>query len=246
MELIQAWGLPNRVPVKLPPGTPIKSQRAYLAEGYAATVRGDYALAVKRFAAMSDHYSIMTDALPYFVYAAGKSGVELHIVQVEHPADLSAEYDVWLAHAFFAASHKDVAEARRALLLASRNRPYSYPRPLDTEFQYAQACEWLYRDTGDEAFRAELLAWAKDHQIVQPAQGWAYAMQYSYEKGPQERVRALAMARYLDPASPRIRNAPVAEVKRADAWFKANNPFRMPTEGPASSARTAALIAPLH
>ncbi len=77
----------------------------------------------------------------------------------------------------------------------------------------------------DDAFRTMLLDWVKAQQKIQPTEGWAYSMQYTYEKDPAERVRALAMARYLDPSSPRIQQAPAAEIEKAKAWWRDHNPF---------------------
>jgi hypothetical protein len=45
------------------------------------------------------------------------------------------------------------------------------------------------------------------------------------ERVPTERMRALAMARYLEPSSERLRTATKAEVDEARAWFSKNNPF---------------------
>jgi hypothetical protein len=39
------------------------------------------------------------------------------------------------------------------------------------------------------------------------------------------------MARYLDPQSKRIQDATESDRHAANAWFKANNPFRLPREG---------------
>jgi hypothetical protein len=55
---------------------------------------------------------------------------------------------------------------------------------------YAQACEWLYQETGDARFVTELLEWVKKHEVIQPAHGWAYAMEYAYEKPAGARPRA--------------------------------------------------------
>jgi hypothetical protein len=96
-----------------------------------------------------------------------------------------------------------------------------------TEYQYAEACEWLYDDTGDPRFVAELLEWARRQQTVQPMMAWSYSMEYEYEKPGAERTRALAMTEYLDPASPRIAKASKAERAAAKAWLDEHPPFRL-------------------
>ena len=105
-----------------------------------------------------------------------------------------------------------------------------------TSYQYAEACEWIYRDTRDAKFLTMLLDWAKKYQLINPTQAWAYAMQYDYEKPGAERNRSLAMTLYLDPASPRIRTASATETEAARAWLKKNNPFdsKSDTGGPKS------------
>jgi hypothetical protein len=141
----------------------------------------------------------------------------------------AAGFDYWLAKAFLGGARKDVAGAYSSLQKAFRQRTSSDNdnRPALTEFQYAQACEWLYRETGDSRFMTELLEWVKRYEVIVPTQGWAYAMEYSYEKPGPARTRALAMARYLDSASERIRGASAEEARTADSWFRENNPFRV-------------------
>jgi len=95
-----------------------------------------------------------------------------------------------------------------------------------TEYQYAEACEWLYQDTGDSRFVTELLDWARKQETVQPFLAWAYSMQYEYERPGAARTRALAMTEYLDPASPRTAKASLAERGAAKAWLDEHPPFR--------------------
>jgi hypothetical protein len=179
--------LPMSQPKKFPPGMRLKSERAYFADAYSSVVRGDYVGAVQRFADMADHYEVDGIALPYFAYAAAKTGDRLKIeTVVDNAARSSNDFDDRLASA---------------------------------------ACEWLYRDTHDARFRTMLVEWLKSHEVIQPTQGWAYAMHYTYERDTTERVHALAMARYLDPSSERLRTATKADVEKAKAWFSKNNPF---------------------
>jgi hypothetical protein len=100
-----------------------------------------------------------------------------------------------------------------------------------TEYQFAEACEWLYQDTGDPRFVAELLDWARKQQAVQPIVAWAYSMEYDYERPGAARTRALAMTEYLDPGSPRITKASQAERAAAKAWLDERPPFRAARKG---------------
>jgi hypothetical protein len=215
---------------KLQPGTRIKSELVYFADAYATLRAGDYANAAARFSAMAERYPIESYPLPYFAYAAAKSGDHEQLEQYLDSWNVYHGFDYWLAKAFFAGGRKDAAAAYEWLQNALRRHAWGDNdiRPALSEYQYAQACEWLYRETGDERFVTELLQWVKGYEIVAPGQGWAYAMEYSYEKPGQARTRALAMTRYLDSASERIRDASKEELKAAAAWFRANNPFRLP------------------
>jgi hypothetical protein len=210
-------------------GTPIKSERAYFADAYSAVVRAEYSKAVDRFAAMARLYPLDGAPMPYFSYAASKTGDTLQFekyVATPKPYDYE-NFDVMLSRAFFAAGRKQVDESYRLLNLAFRAKPYNGERPLDAHYQFAQACEWLYRDTKDPRFAATLLEWAKSYQSIQPAIAWGYAVQYQYEKDPQARIQALAMTQYLDPLSNRIRGASKADIEKAQGWFATNNPFRI-------------------
>lgn len=225
-EIVEPQRPVSGEPRKFKPGMALKSERAYFADAYSAVARGEYAAAVQRFSEMMDHYPLTGPAFSYLAYAASKTGADpsqtLRIKRLESlPQN---EFDAHLARAFFAAP-KNVPEARKWLGLALRTRVYTDYRPVLAEFQYAQACEWLLRDTNDDAFRTMLLDWVKAQQKIQPTEGWAYTMQYTYEKDPAERVRALAMGRYLDPSSPRIQQAPAAEVEKAKTWWRDHNPF---------------------
>ena len=142
------------------------------------------------------------------------------------PAPFGHEsFDVLLSRAFFAAGRKQVDEANRLLNLAFRAKPFSGVRPVDVDYQFAQACEWLYRDTHDHRFATTLLEWAKGYQSIQPVAAWAYAVQFQYETNPAERISALAMTLYLDPLSDRIRTASKADLDKARDWLEQHNPF---------------------
>lgn len=124
-----------------------------------------------------------------------------------------------------AGADKDVKAAQELLRSAFDNRPNTDNRPVLTEYEYAQACEWLYQETGDRRFVDMLLAWTEEYQKTQPTHAWAYAMEYAFAKPGPRRVRALALTLYLDPLSDRLKYAPVGEVAQARIWLAGNNPF---------------------
>jgi hypothetical protein len=214
---------------KLPPNTPVKSDLAFFADAYASLRTGDYSGAVSRFVAMADRYPIEGYPLAYFAYSAAKTGDQEHLENYLDTLQANPTFDYWLARAEFAASRHDAAGAMNALQMAYRDRPATDYRPIPTEYEYAEACEWLYQETQDSRFIAELLSWVQTVEVSQPAQAWAYAMQYTHSPPGDARIRALAMTRYLDPNSKRIRNATDSELRAATKWFKKKNPFNVPT-----------------
>jgi hypothetical protein len=216
---------------QMPRGTVIKSEQAFFADAYAALRHSQFDAALQRFDSMADHYRIEQYPLAYFAYAAANNGdpekLEAYINSLNSPPyNEVPSFDQLLAKAFFAGRRKDADGALKDLREALRLRPYTDDRPVMTEYQYAEACEWLYRDTGDSRFVTELLDWARKQETVQPFLAWAYSMQYEYERPGAARTRALAMTEYLDRASPRISKASLAERAAAKAWLDEHPPFR--------------------
>lgn len=230
--------------IRLSEGTLVKSERAYFADAYSAVVRAEYSKAVERFGAMARLYPADGTPMPYLAYAASKTGDTLQFENYVRTAGMlnPQSFDVLLARAFFAAGHKRVDEAYGLLTQAFRNKPNIADRLVDIDYQFAQACEWLYRDTKDARFTATLLDWARSYQTIQPTVAWSYAVQYQYDTKPDARIRALAMALHLDPLSDRISKASKADVAKARTWFAANNPFRIPSEEEQAAPQTAAAL----
>lgn len=228
-ELVRPSALRATHPKRLPEGTRIRSSLVYFGEAYALVRRGRFEQAVDSFVAMAERYPIEerseTFAMGYFAYAAARSGDRVGLETFLDSGAVHHGFDYWLAKAFFLAARKDSDAAEAALKQAFYHRPHTDYRPVLTEYQYAEACEWLYRDTGDSRFLNLLLDWTRKHQKIQPTQAWAYAMQFTYERSAAERERTLAMTLYLDPQSDRIRTAKAAEVAKAREWLEKNNPF---------------------
>jgi len=235
-----AWRADKSTP--LPPDTAVKSDLAYFADAYAALRWGDYPGAFDRFVAMAERYPIEGYPLGYAAYAASKTGDKEALEKYVIASMTDASFDYWLARAFFAAGHKDADAALGALQMAFRRRPSTGYRPILTAYQYAEACEWLYKDSGDLRFKNALLEWLRKHQVIQPTQAWAYAMDYTYESAGRNRVRALAMTRYLDPGSERIRGASALTIGAANAWLRDHNPFRAAAPKPQMTGSAAGLI----
>jgi len=176
--------------------------------------------------------------LPYYAYAAAKIGQSdaLGLEKIER--SFYEMFDVSLAKAFVHGLAGNHSAAVGFLASAFRSRPHTDERPIFTEYQYAQACQWLFEDTGHEEYRRLALDWAHKHQRIQPQIAWAYAMEANLTTDRQQRIRALGIARYLDRYSESIaRFANTPEAAEADAWFGRDNPFRERQEKAAAGGK---------
>jgi hypothetical protein len=247
-QVLDWSGLHVGTPERLPPGTPVRSEYAMFMDGYAALRRGQFPEALHSFIAMAGRYSIETTgtgnwptyALPYMAYAAAQSGDPTGVENFVNQLQYGPAFDRWLAKAFFAGMHKDVGAAEAALNAAFREKLFAVlgqgsTRPVLVDYQYAEACEWLFQLTGDQRFIATLIDWVKRYQRIQPGYAWAYAMEYQYTADAKNRIRALALTLYLDPLSERITHASKADRLAAKRWLEENNPFVVHKSKPETS-----------
>jgi hypothetical protein len=216
---------------KLPAGTAVESDLVYFAEGYTQLRHGNWKSAVDSFVGMADRYEIEsgTDSfvLPYLAMAAAKTGDQIGLEQaIVPPRNLQPmTFHRWLAKAILAGGRKDVDTAAQALRKALDERPVSTNEPILTEYQYAEVCEWLYRETQDTRFMESLLQWVRSEQQIHPVSAWPYAMEYAYTTDGDAHQRALAITLYLDSRSERIKSASVRAKTQAQEWLRKNNPF---------------------
>ena len=119
----------------------------------------------------------------------------------------------------------DVAGASTALWQAQIALAGLEPQPVPPTFQLLEACEKLYESTRDDRYRLLLLDLARRQQQAWPL-AWAYAFEARHSPEPRERLRALAIALYLDPQSEHLAGFDEDARKQAAEWFARNNPFR--------------------
>jgi len=222
---------------------PVGSPFVLFTDAYVLLRAGDYSAAVEKFDRMAAFYPIegaplfQIDpyALPYFAWAAARSGDKLGLEAFVNGLDPSGRaFDLYLARAFFAGVKGDHAAATAHLKRAFDNRPYTEKRPIPTEYQWAEACEWLFTVSGDRRYVDLALPWAKVHQRIQPMIAWAYAFEAKYATKETDRVRALALALHLDAGSERVAGLPEGLKAKAREWLARNNPFN-PKRKPGSS-----------
>ncbi len=218
-------------------GTLVESEFIYFADAYEQLRRGNLKAAVERFDRMAEYYAVEGSpqhdfagyALPYFAWASAKTGDRLGLEAFVRalPEWRPRDFDRGLALAFFAGLRGEHEAAKKHLLLALRHRPFTEKRPIFPEYQWAEACEWLFRATGEKSYLQLALDWARRHQQIMPVSAWAYALEARYSSDEQQRLRATAIALYLDPKSEHLKSVPAGIRKRAQQWFAANNPFKV-------------------
>jgi hypothetical protein len=226
----------SRPPVR--DGTLADSEFVYFADAYVELRKGNFRAAVERFDRMAEYYAVEGSvlhrfpgfALPYFAWASAKSGDPLGLEAFVHYLNdgRGGDFDRSLALAFFAGLRGEHKAAREHLALAFHHRPFTENRPIFTEYQWAEACEWLYIATREKEYLRLALDWAHRYQQVMPVSAWAYAFEARYATDEQQRLRATAIALYLDPKSERLASVPATFRKRAEQWFATNNPFKAP------------------
>lgn len=210
------------------------------AEAYQALREGRSAEAVRGFDAMAafypidgreswtfDTYSYLPFALGYFAMASADSGDPLKL-----EAYLAAlpkakwTYDHHLALAVFQSLRPQTRTAGVARLEeALRRRVWGDFRPIPTEYQWPETCEWLFERTGDRTFADLALRWARTYARLQPAIAWPHAMIAKHTDDVTERLRELGIALTLDPLSERASAFPESQRTIALSAFAAGRAF---------------------
>ena len=215
------------------PRARVKSDLLYFAEAYLAIRTGDFDSAratleeaVKLYDVRNVHVGYL---LPYLALAAARSGkADAVRALLEKQSAQYQRFDHHLAKASLAALDGREAEALESLRLALHRRPFTENRPMYTEYQYAEICEWLFEATRNPKYRDVALDWARRNQVFQPWFAWPYAMEAKLSPDGRQRKRAIAMAYFLDRNSERLKTVPASQVKAAVKEFGALNPFRAP------------------
>jgi len=211
-----------------------------LVAGYLAIKRRDYAAAWAAFAQgnqpaiFNDAFAASYATLPYEALAAVKTGhAEAFEANMDRfsrrapgsPRSSYPAFDVHLSRAVLAALGGKQDDALKELSLARANMAIAHNRPLLPEYVYAEICEMLSEETGRREYLDVGLAWARAYEVYEPWSAWSYAYEAAHSTVTAERVRALAIARYLDPQSERIAGLDSDLVAKAKSWIAANQPF---------------------
>jgi tetratricopeptide (TPR) repeat protein len=213
--------------------SPVKSDYVYMAEAYRAMRSGQFEAARAALQEAATFYDMRTQLLgyllPYYAFASmrAKDTAAVEGLLADVPMELR-RFDYYLAKVVLAAGAGKHDEASRYASLALHRRAFTNNRPIYTEYEYAEICEWLFEATREPRYRAMALEWVRKNQAFQPWFAWSYAIEAKLSPNPQERRRAMAMTYYLDRNSERLSRLPQGEVKAAAKEYAARNPFARP------------------
>lgn len=141
-------------------------------------------------------------------------------------------FESHLVAAVVAALSGNHAEGVRSLRLAQANVPENAGgRLIPEDYQLAEISEWLSRDTGNAAYVGVALDFARARQRFEPWTAWSYAFEATHAREQAARVRAAAIAMWLDPESRRLQALPAALRAAAKQSLQASPPFRKPAGG---------------
>lgn len=226
------FGLDRRAP--LAPQTAVDSDALLFAQALIPFQAGDLRTAVTKFDQLAARYTMeiavaggdMLYALPYFAYASAKTGDPLKLRPFLNGLTKARYFEMPLAQAYFAAlTDHDMPAALRDLEQAFFWIPNDLARTPSGDYQYVDAAERLYRETGDKRFRERALARVPALQHLQPWLAWPYAVQAELSEHPLERRAALVKALFLDPLSPRLLTVAAEDLAYARAQLREGNPF---------------------
>lgn len=208
----------------------VKSDLVYFAEAYRLARSGDFARAKGLYEEALALYDVrrtdMGYLLPYYAFAAAKSGdAQAVLARLEKFEPADRRFDYYLARAVVAGLGDKTSDSLRDLKLALLRRPFTQYRPVYSEYEFGEICEWLFQATKKPAFRDVAVSWAKSVQGFSPWFAWPYAMEARLTSNRNDRERAIAMAYYLDPKSERLSKIPKSEISAAVKGFAGRNLF---------------------
>lgn len=168
----------------------------------------------------------MNYALPYMAVSLlemGRAAEARLLVKGEQERGDSG-FHVLIAQAFVDGWIGDAAKARESLWQAFLERPAVLDLPIPPDYQILEAAELLFAKTKDAAYRDLLIDLARRATRAWP-DSWAFAMLAKHTQNPDERLRALGIALFLDHRSEHLAEFSASARAEATKWFSLNNPF---------------------
>jgi hypothetical protein len=134
------------------------------------------------------------------------------LLAVAREADMDSDFDGLLAKSVVLAFDGRVDESLRYLTAARFSLGFNRPllnRPIPTPYQWALSATLMHARTGNEAYRKEILRFARAYQRVFPFLAWPHALEAWMAPEPKARHSAACRAQFLDPNSHFLQRAAV-------------------------------------
>jgi tetratricopeptide (TPR) repeat protein len=224
--------------------------------GYRHLLRGNYPAAADELSSLLEPFDRtgipqgfegpdnLWSMLPYTAYALAKAGRQEQAAKLlerfdeQHQRALgreklnvkkAPEFETHLVNAVAAALSGNHAAGLTELRLAQARMPEGgQDRLIPQEYAFVELVEWLARDTGKSAYAAIVVDYARAYQLYEPWTAWSYAFEAAHAKDQASRVRAAAIAMWLDPDSRRLQSLPETLRSSAKQWLERHPPFRKP------------------
>lgn len=228
----------------------VHNENAGFLYGYTLLQNRKYLQAVRAFISLNRRKPLIdhgdaTYGLPYFAMALAGTHNKQSLaalssaLNVNNPASLDDSFYNNLTRAVIDVGLGHAVKGFNALTAARRHLPIDVGNPDDGWYQLITISQWLYHKTGDARFINKALEWAKEHEVIQPQDSWAYAFEARYAKRTTDRIRAAAFAEYLDPQSAWLSQVPATIRRRARAWWPKHNPFTLEVKRQATKHQVA-------
>lgn len=134
------------------------------------------------------------------------------LLAVARDADMDSDFDGLLAKSVLLAFDGHVDESLRYLTAARFSLAFNGPllnRPIPVPYQWALSATLMHARTGNEAYRNEILRFARAYQRVFPFLAWPHALEAWMAPEPKARHSAACRAQFLDPNSYFLQRAAV-------------------------------------
>lgn len=227
--------------------------------GYRNLLRGNYSAAADALSPLLERFDKtgvpqgfegpdnLWSMLPYTAYALAKAGRReqagklLERFDEQHQrtggrqkimVKKAPEFESHLVNAILAAMAGNHTQGLRELRFAQAHMPEGgQTRLIPQAYELAELAEWLGRDTGNSAYVAVAVDFARAYELYEPWTAWSYAFEAAHARDQASRVRAAGILMWLDPGSRRLQSLPEKLRLGAKQWLRRNPPFHNPAAG---------------
>ncbi len=214
---------------------------SYMARGLSALYRHSYDEAFKQFNDASQIYRL-DEFIPYYAWASARTGklerISGYLDNMKTLNDKLERTAPWqkgrrffehLSRAYIHGAAGKHQLALEHLNHAINDRPFTAEKSMPTFYQTIETAELLYDFSGYEGYRLFAINHARNYQRMQPMYSWAYAVVGKYTTDLKEKIRNIATAMHLDPASYRVSTIPPDIREQAGSWLTRHGPVYLIT-----------------